>query len=99
MDNRRRLTRKAAGILALAAGVTGCGWLGIHKFLLGRTREGILTMLVTVCTLGLAWKIMCLVSIIEGLIYLTMSDEQFEAKFGPMRVSDSGVKFVQASPV
>lgn len=57
------------------AGVLGIlfGGLGIHKFILGYTKEGIIQIIVTICTCGFG----SLIGLIEGIIYLTKSDEEF----------------------
>lgn len=59
----------------LMAGLLGIliGSLGIHKFVLGYTKEGIIQIILTVVTCGLAGMI----GFIEGIIYLTKSDEEF----------------------
>ena len=54
-----------AGILAILL-----GGLGIHKFYLGYTKEGIITIILCFGCGGL-------IGIIEGIIYLTKSDEDF----------------------
>ncbi len=52
------------------------GGLGIHKFYLGRVGWGIVYLL-------FCWTfIPAIVGFIEGIIYLTMSDEEFIAKYG-----------------
>ena len=52
------------------------GGFGIHKFYLGRVGQGILYLI-------FCWTfIPALVGFIEGIIYLTMSDEDFEKKYG-----------------
>jgi len=52
------------------------GGLGIHKFYLGRVGQGILYIL-------FCWTLIpALIGFIEGIIYLTMSDQAFEAKYG-----------------
>jgi TM2 domain-containing membrane protein YozV len=63
----------------IAAGVCGItiGSLGIHKFILGYTGAGLVMLLVTVCTCGLAGIATHLIGLIEGIIYLTKSDEDF----------------------
>jgi TM2 domain-containing membrane protein YozV len=63
----------------IAAGICGIllGALGIHKFILGYTTPGIIMLLVTVLTLGLGGFIMGIIGLIEGIIYLTKSDEEF----------------------
>lgn len=56
-----------AGIFAILL-----GYLGIHKFYLGYTKEGIIQILLTfLCGIG------ALISLIEGIIYLTKTDEEF----------------------
>jgi len=59
-----------AGILAIIS-ITGA--LGVHKFILGYTREGILQIFITFFTLGIGG----LIPFIEGIIYLTKSDDEF----------------------
>ena len=63
----------------IAAGICGIllGALGIHKFILGYTTPGVIMLLVTVLTLGIGGFIMGIIGLIEGIIYLTKSDEEF----------------------
>ena len=61
-----------AGILAILVGS-----LGVHKFILGYTTEGVIMLLVTVLTCGIAGLVMMVVGIVEGIMYLTKSDEDF----------------------
>ncbi|KAF0177229.1 MAG: TM2 domain-containing protein [Limisphaerales bacterium] len=67
----------------IAAGICGIllGALGIHKFILGYTKEGVIMLLVTVLTLGIAGFITGIVGLIEGILYLTKSDEEFVATY------------------
>ena len=63
--------RIAAAIFALLL-----GGFGIHKFYLGRIGQGVLYLI-------FFWTVIpALVGFIEGIIYLTMSDQDFEAKYG-----------------
>ena len=59
----------------IVAGIFGIllGGLAIHKFYLGYTKEGIIQIVITVCTCGMGG----LIGFIEGIIYLTKSDEDF----------------------
>ncbi|AZJ34212.1 TM2 domain-containing protein [Tenacibaculum singaporense] len=59
----------------IIAGVLGLifGYLGIHKFVLGYTKEGIIQLIATFITCGFAG----IIPFIEGIIYLTKSDEEF----------------------
>jgi TM2 domain-containing membrane protein YozV len=62
----------AAGLCAILIGS-----LGIHKFILGYTTAGIITLLITFLTCGIGGAVMHVISLIEGIIYLTKSDEEF----------------------
>ncbi|HEY9908681.1 MAG TPA: TM2 domain-containing protein [Thermosynechococcaceae cyanobacterium] len=73
-------TGKSAGAdKKLVAGITGIlvGAFGVHKFILGYNTEGIIMLLVTVLTAGLAGFVIGVIGLIEGIIYLTKSDEEF----------------------
>ena len=53
------------------------GRFGVHKFILGYTKEGIIQIVITLVTCGFG----SLVGLIEGIIYLTKSDEEFVATY------------------
>lgn len=57
-----------AGILAIML-----GGFGVHKFILGYTKEGVLQILMSFFSCGLAG----IIPFVEGIIYLTKSDEEF----------------------
>lgn len=59
----------------LVAGLCGIllGGFGVHKFILGYTTEGIIQIVITFVTCGAG----SIVGLIEGIIYLTKSDEDF----------------------
>lgn len=57
-----------AGILAIVL-----GGFGVHKFILGYTREGIIQLIITIVTCGIG----SIIGLIEGIIYLTKSDQEF----------------------
>ena len=65
-----------AGILAILL-----GGFGIHKFILGYNREGIILIILTVVigtlTFGLATWVVWVITMVEGIIYLTKSDDEF----------------------
>ena len=63
----------------IAAGICGIllGSLGIHKFILGYTGAGLIMLLVSLLTCFIASPIMHLIGLIEGIIYLTKSDDDF----------------------
>jgi TM2 domain-containing membrane protein YozV len=75
-ENKKML----AGILAILL-----GWLGVHKFILGYKKEGIILLAISLIGLAtsclgigvfLVWGA-AIVGLIEGIIYLTKSDEEF----------------------
>ena len=57
-----------AGVCALLI-----GGIGVHKFILGYNKEGIIQIVITFATCGIGG----IVGLIEGIIYLTKSDEEF----------------------
>ncbi len=57
-----------AGICAILV-----GGFGVHKFILGYTTEGVIQLVITLLTCGVG----SIIGIIEGVIYLTKSDEDF----------------------
>lgn len=59
----------ACGIFALLLGP-----LGVHKFYLGYTGTAIIWLILSICSCGLLTS---LFGLIEGIIYLTKSDEEF----------------------
>ena len=63
----------------IVAGILGIllGALGIHKFYLGYTKPGIIQLIIGVVTCGAGGFI----GLIEGIIYLTKSDEEFVATY------------------
>lgn len=63
----------------IAAGICGIlvGGFGIHKFILGMTGPGLIMLLVSLLTCGVGWIVMWVIGLIEGIIYLTKSDEDF----------------------
>ncbi len=71
----------------LAAGLTGIflGAFGVHKFILGYTTPGLIMLLVSlvggVVTCGVASFVMGVIGLIEGIIYLTKTPEEFRLTY------------------
>jgi TM2 domain-containing membrane protein YozV len=63
----------------IPAGVCGIllGSFGIHKFILGYTGAGLVMLLATLLTCGIAGVVLHIIGLIEGIIYLCKSDEEF----------------------
>jgi len=72
--------KTVAGLLAIFL-----GGLGIHKFYLGFTGPGLVYLLVNTVGFLVTWMVLFIpniilgtLALIEGIIYLTKSDEEFE---------------------
>lgn len=85
-DDDRPVRRKKGGRVPedtankkMVAGLLGIllGGLGVHKFYLGFTSTGVIQLILSIFTCGLVgW-----LGIIEGIIYLTKSDEDFHREY------------------
>lgn len=64
--------RILCGVLGILLG----GW-GVHRFILGDVTGGIIRIVLTFVTCGIGG----LIGLIEGIIYLTKSDEQFVQEY------------------
>ena len=67
----------------IVAGLLGIllGGVGVHKFYIGYTKQGIITAVIWVfgwILIGLPSLVMGVIGIIEGIIYLTKSDDEFQ---------------------
>ncbi|MDQ1161962.1 TM2 domain-containing membrane protein YozV [Chryseobacterium sp. SORGH_AS 447] len=63
----------------VVAGILGIllGTFAIHKFYLGYTKTGIIQLVLGIVTCGLVG----IIGFIEGIIYLTKSDEEFDRTY------------------
>lgn len=68
-----------AGGKKIAAGICGIllGAFGVHKFVLGYTTEGVILLLSTLLTCFFGSFVTSIIGIVEGIIYLTKSDDEF----------------------
>lgn len=71
-DTLDEITSENKKVLAGLLGIF-FGGLGIHKFILGYNKEGIILLIATLVTCGAA----SVIGFIEGIIYLTKSDTDF----------------------
>jgi len=73
-------SRGLAGLLAIFLGS-----LGVHYFYLGKTTPGIVFLLVSLfgggLTCGAAAGVVAIVSLIQGIMMMTMSQQEFESKY------------------
>jgi TM2 domain-containing membrane protein YozV len=63
----------------IGAGICGIllGTFGVHKFILGYTSEGVIMLLVSLVSCGTLAIVMQIIGIVEGIMYLTKTDEEF----------------------
>jgi TM2 domain-containing membrane protein YozV len=73
----------AAGLLAILLGA-----IGVHKFYLGFTGPGLVFLLVNTVGFLITWvmlfvpnMVLGVIALVEGIIYLTKSDEEFEQQY------------------
>ncbi|MFQ3580437.1 MAG: NINE protein [Chloracidobacterium sp.] len=57
------------------------GALGVHKFILGYTTEGLIMLGITILTCGFGAMISSVIGLVEGIMYLTKSDQEFVATY------------------
>jgi TM2 domain-containing membrane protein YozV len=71
----------------LAAGLCGIllGGFGVHKFILGYQTEGIIMLAIWVAGIiflcGIPSMVISIIGIVEGVMYLTKSDEEFSQTY------------------
>ena len=65
-------SRVACGVVALLLGA-----YGVHKFMLGQTSAGVIMLCVTLLTCFIGAMVTGPIALIEGIIYLTKTDEEF----------------------
>ena len=66
-------SKVAAGVLAILFGA-----FGAHKFYLGYIAQGFILLAITLFTFGLGAIVTGIIGIVEGIIYLTKSDDDFD---------------------
>jgi TM2 domain-containing membrane protein YozV len=64
--------RIAVGVIAIVLGA-----FGIHKFMLGYKSAGLTMLLISVLTCCIGATPMGIIGLVEGIVYLTKSDEEF----------------------
>jgi len=64
------------GILAILLGS-----LGIHKFYVGDSKNGLIYLLITVCTVGMLAFIPGILALISGIMALIGTDSDFTQKY------------------
>src|SRR5207248_10971752 len=57
------------------------GWAGVHKFILGLNQAGWIMLAVSILTCGLGGMVMGVIGFVEGIIYLSKSDQEFYEQY------------------
>ena len=76
---------KSRGIAGLLALLLGC--FGLHYFYMGKTGAGVTFLLISILSCFILATVVQVVAIIQGILFLTMSSEEFEQKWA--KTSDS----------
>lgn len=69
-------SRGVAGLLALIL-----GGIGLHYFYMGKTNAGVLFLLVAILSCGAFGVVTHVISIIQGVLFFTSSQEEFESRW------------------
>ena len=77
------MTNADANGKKIPAGICGIllGALGVHKFVLGYTTEGLIMLAVSILTCGIGSPVMGVIGLIEGIMYLTKTDDEFYSTY------------------
>lgn len=78
-DNNASSKKILAGIMGILFGT-----FGVHKFVLGYTAEGVIMLVVSIVGFilcGIPTIVMGVIGLIEGILYLTKSDDEFNATY------------------
>lgn len=76
-DNKPNYVYRSEKKIAAALLGIFLGTFGANKFFLGYINEGIIQIVLNIVTCGIA----SIVPFIEGIIYLTMTDQQFDETY------------------
>ena len=69
-------SRGIAGLLAILVGA-----IGVHYFYLVKTNAGVIFLLATLITCGALGVVTQIIAIIQGILFFTSSQEEFEARW------------------
>jgi len=69
-------SRGIAGLLAILM-----GWCGLHYFYLNKTNAGIVFLLVALLSCGVLATVTTIISIIQGVLFFTSTQQEFEQKW------------------
>ena len=57
------------------------GGIGLHYFYMGKTNAGVLFLLVAILSCGALGLVTHVISIIQGVLFFTSSQEEFESRW------------------
>ena len=69
-------SRGIAGLLAILM-----GWCGLHYFYLNKPTAGIVFLLIAILSCGILATVTSVVSIIQGVLFFTSTQQEFEQKW------------------
>ena len=86
-EAKEAFTKATGSNKKVVAGITAIllGGFGVHKFVLGYNKEGLillaLTVILSILSFGLLSFLVWVFTLIEGIIYLTKTDEEFYSTY------------------
>jgi TM2 domain-containing membrane protein YozV len=72
-------SRIVAALLAIFLGM-----FGIHRFYLGQTTMGVIYIVAGIATIGFGFIVTAIIGFIEGILFLVMSDAEFQRRYPPV---------------
>ena len=72
----QQASRGIAGLLAILVGA-----IGVHYFYIGKTGAGVVFLLATLLTCGFLGVVTEIVSLIQGILFFTSTQEEFESRW------------------
>ena len=69
-------SRGIAGLLAILM-----GWCGLQYFYIGKTSAGVLFLLIALLSCGILGTVTFIVSVIQGVLFFTVTQQEFEQKW------------------
>ena len=70
---------KSRGVAALLAILLGA--LGIHYFYLGKNTAGVICLILTLLSCGIAATLLSIMGLVQGILMFTMSEQEFENRY------------------
>ena len=71
------LTEASNKKLAVGLAAIFLGAFGVHKFMLGYTKAGLIMLMVSLLTWGIGGFVMGVIGVVEGILYVSKTPQEF----------------------